>query len=310
MALSKPSGIPRGYTAAFYERKGKTIRYLLPSAFEYLNGGNKNMDKAVQLLKEHGDLKCVMPGGRPADDKWIYHNIGDKVLHFAYGRCTIKEMEELIDAGADLNHASIDHDTVLHLAVRDGNLLMVDMLLNRGAEVDDGNQGTEVSSIQEAVLECADPKMKALLHKYGVQFTEPDKYDADNDDTKCDHCGLFEKNNGHCERVVKDSNGKVILKKTDTDWQKCLDAGWSKDYENELRLCPNCTDKFQRCCCKCGEKYSALVDNDDFSNETDWKQDKHGDWSCTDCQEGRKRKRNRKKKTSGKKKTSRKKSRK
>jgi hypothetical protein len=216
-------------------------------------------------------------------------------------------MEELIDAGADLNHANIDHDTVLHRAVRDRNLLAVAMLLERGAEVDDGNQGLDVSELQ-----CDDPEMKALLHKHGVQFTDPDNYDSDNEDTRCDHCEKFEKNYGGCERVVKDSNGRVILGETGTHWQGCLNGGWSNDYETDLLLCPDCTDMFQRCCIKCGEKYSAVEPHDgDFSRETDWKKDKHGYWSCTDCQESKKkRKRNRKKKTSGKKKTSRKKSRK
>jgi hypothetical protein len=300
MALSKPSLIPKGYVAAFYEREGKTIRYLLPLAFEYLNGDNKDLAKAVELLKENGDLECVMEGGLPADDQCIRHNIGNKILQYAYGKCTIKEMEELIDAGADLNHANIDHDTVLHLAVRDGNLLEVAMLLERGAEVDDGNQGLDVSE-----LECDDPEMKALLHKYGVQFT-----DSDNEDTRCDHCEEFEKNYGHCEGGVKDSDGNVILKKGNTHWQGCLDGGWSN--EDGLLLCPKCTDEHQRKCVDCGENYNALLNDDDFSSATGWEKDKHGYWSCTDCQESnkKKRKRNRKKKTSGKKKTSRKKSRK
>jgi hypothetical protein len=309
MALSKPSHIPQGYVAAFYKREGKTRRYLLPLAFEYLNGGNKDLAKAVQLLKEHGDLVCRMAGGLPADDQWIHHYIGDNVLHFAYGRCTIGEMGKLIDAGADLNHANQDHDTVLHRAVRDGNLLAVAMLLERGAEVDDGNQGLDVSELQ------CDAEMKALLHELNVQFTDPEKYDSDNEDTRCDHCEKFEKNYGHWKRVVKDSDGNVILEETGTHWQGCLDGGWSNDYENGLLLCPRCTEEFQRKCDGCGEKYSALLPHDDdFSNETGWKQDKHGDWSCTVCQESRKRKRKRnrkKKKTSRKKKkTSGKKSRK
>ena len=94
------------------------------------------------------------------------------------------------------------------------------------------------------------------------EATKEANKEATKEATECEHCGKVGKSN---------SDG----------WQSLLDGGWSND---DILLCDVCTDTFQRCCIVCGEKYSALCDDDDFSIQTEWQQCDDGYWTCTNCQ--------------------------